>query len=151
MYPNELESKDTNDTPKYICYIKLWKGKHIKINSRTIWPTDDFDLPIVVFIFINSYIAATSAYGVYIRYGLCPVQWFLATQSRLRCPSVDVIATKSLSSPLTIMKHIASSLDSSLAFSNVKLYWYLCDRVLYYKRWTYLVLALLFEQNKLGL
>ena len=99
------------NSQKYICYLKLWNRQHIKIKNKFLWQTDDFDFPIVIFLFINNYIPATPTYGVYIWRGFCQVQWFLAadakaTQTRLRRPSVEVIATKSLRSSLTITKHI---------------------------------------------
>jgi hypothetical protein len=90
-----LKVKVTKVTQEYICYLKLWNGQHIKIKNRTLWQTDDFHIPIVIFIFINSYIPATSTYGVYMWWRLCPVQWFLtvdakATPTRLRRPSIEV-------------------------------------------------------------
>ena len=68
IYPNELEIKDTTNTPKSASYLDL----HLEIDnegnlkSKLYDKRDDFNFPIVNFPFMCSNIPAAPAYGVYI-------------------------------------------------------------------------------------
>ena len=68
IYPNELEIKDTTDSPKSACYLDL----HLEIDFRGELTTklfdkrDSFNFPIVNFPFLSSNIPSAPAYCVYI-------------------------------------------------------------------------------------
>ena len=68
IYPIELEIRDTTDTNRSASYLDL----HLAIDSEGWLKTkpydnrDDYNFPIVNFLFICSNIPAASAYGVYI-------------------------------------------------------------------------------------
>ena len=68
IYPDELEIKDTTDTPKSACYLDL----HLeidstgKLNTKLFDKRDSFNFQIVNFPFLSSNIPSAPAYGVYI-------------------------------------------------------------------------------------
>ena len=68
IYPNELEIKDTTDSPKSASYLDLYLeiDSRGKLNTKLYDKRDDFNFPIVNFPFLSSNIPSAPAYGVYI-------------------------------------------------------------------------------------
>ena len=67
IYPRELEIKETTETAassSYLdCYLYIDNGK---LTSRLFDKRDDFNFPIVNFLFLSSNIPSAPAYGVYV-------------------------------------------------------------------------------------
>ena len=68
IYPEELEIKDTTDTPKYSNYLdlRLEINDENKLSTKLYDKRDDFNFPIVNFPFICSNIPTSPAYGVFV-------------------------------------------------------------------------------------
>ena len=68
IYPNELEIKDTTDSPNSASYLDLFlrHDGNGHLTTRLYDKRDDFDFSVVNFPFLSSNIPASPAYGVYI-------------------------------------------------------------------------------------
>ena len=68
IYPNELEIKETTDTPNSASYLDLYLyiDNDRRLKSKLYDKRDDFNFPIVNFPFLSSNIPTSPAYGVYI-------------------------------------------------------------------------------------
>ena len=68
IYPNELEIKDTTDSPNSASYLDLFlrHDGYGHLTTRLYDKRDDFDFSVVNFPFLSSNIPASPAYGVYI-------------------------------------------------------------------------------------
>ena len=108
IYPDELEIKDTSDTPNSSSYldILLTTDCNQKLRTRLYDKRDDFNFPIINFPFISSNIPAAPAYGVYVSQLIRYARTCSAYQD-------FVVRSKNLTSKLLDQGYTASKLMSS--------------------------------------
>jgi hypothetical protein len=73
IYPNELEVKDTNDTPKSASSIALYLeiDNGWKLKTKLYDKRDEFPFPIINFPFSSNNIPASPAYEIYSSQLIC--------------------------------------------------------------------------------